>query len=386
MKKKKISVFLKSLSVFMGTIIGVGMFGLPFVASKAGFSVVFIYFVLMVSIAIIVHFFFAEVALGTNNIYRLPGYVGEYLGIAWKKASFIVIATGIFGALLAYLIVAGKFLNSLLGPYIGGSAFIYTIIFFLLGTYLVFRGIKGISGTEMILLIIILLIVLLFLIKSFPFINFYNFQIVNLKYLFFPFGVVLFSLWGTELVPEIKEMLARSIKNKNELKINLKIVLASGLIFSAIIYLVFVFIVLGASGANTSEEAISGLGKILGSNSLIIKLGFIFGIIACFTSFLTLALTLKKIFWYDFGLSKNLSWFLTCFFPLALFLLGMQKFIEVIGLTGAFAVGGEGIIIIFLYRKFLKEKTNRRMNIFYYLLVFVFVLGIISEIAYLFQI
>ncbi len=375
--------FLKVLSVFLGTVIGVGIFGLPFVVSKAGFFVVFGYFLCMVLVAITIHLLLGKIALDTNKIHRLPGYVGEYLGKKWKNISFLVISVGLFGALLAYLIIGGQFLNSFFNPYFGGSPIFYTFLFFIAGSYFVFRGIKSISGVELLLLFIFLSIIAVFFAKSFPFINFDNFRTINLKYLTFPFGIVLFSLWGTAIVPEIKEILASSIPEKNKVWLNLKLVIAGGLILSAIVYLFFIFIIFGASGANTSEEAISGMGQVLGTNSGIIKLGFLFGIICCFTSFLTLALTLKKIFWYDFGLSKNFSWLLTSFIPLTLFLFGLQKFIEVISFTGAVAIGSEGIIIVFLYKSFLKKKFGRKMSKTFYFLIPVFIFGVIFEIVHL---
>lgn len=402
-------VFLKALSVFLGTVIGVGIFGLPFVAFKAGFFVIILFFLLMILVAVSIHFLYAEIVLGTKKIHRLPGYVEEYLGEKWKKITFLVVALGLMGALLAYLIVGGEFLNFLFAPYFGGSPFLYTLLFFALGSYLVFRGMKSISGVELSLLIVILIILVVFFIKALPSINIAHFKTLDFKFLTLPYGVVLFSLWGSALVPEIKEMFAASGANphtkrgqgakgaKNnevsprygvrakEIRTNLRKVILWGIIFAAVIYLFFIFIVLGASGPATSKEAISGLGGVLGNN--VIKLGFIFGIIACFTSFIALALTLKKVFWYDFGLPKNLAWFLTCFLPLALFLFGVREFIGVIGFTGAIALGIEGIIIIFLYREFLKKKSptfqrRRGMNPAFYLLVGIFILGIIFELAY----
>ena len=71
--------FIKALSVFVGTIIGVGIFGLPYVASKAGFFVILFYFLAMSIIAIVIHLLFSKVALGTETLYRLPGFVGEYM-------------------------------------------------------------------------------------------------------------------------------------------------------------------------------------------------------------------------------------------------------------------------------------------------------------------
>lgn len=354
--------FLKALAVFLGTIIGVGIFGLPYVAYKAGFFVVLVYFLFIPLIAICINLIYTQVILGTKKVLRLPGYVGEYLGEKWKKISFLVTGLGLIGALLAYLIIGGEFLSFLFG----GEPILYTLLFFIVGAYLIFRGVKSISGVEIFLLCALLIILFIFFIKAFAFIDITKFKTLDLKFLALPYGVILFSLGGTAIIPEIKEMLKGS-------RSNLRKIIFTGIIITGLIYLFFIFIVLGAS-SNVSEEAISGLGKVIGTN--IVKLGFAFGIITCFTSFLTLGLTLKKVLWYDFGLSKNLSWFLTCFTPLILFLLGIRKFIEVIGFTGAIALGLEGIIIVFLYRAFAGKKFNPLL----YFLAGIFFLGIILEI------
>ena len=372
--------FLKAFSIYLGTVIGVGIFGLPFVAFKAGFFVVVSYFLCMALVAILINFLYGEVILGTKEMHRLPGYVGKYLGEKWKRITFLVIAIGLMGALLAYLIIGGQFLNFFLGPYLGGNSTLYTLLFFGLGAYLVFRGIKSVSGVELSLLLVLFIILAAFFIKAFPSINISYFKILNPKFLFFPYGVILFSLWGSAVIPEIKEALAACPTGRSGLRIRLRRVIFWGTIVAAAIYLFFIVIVLGVSGPVTSEEAISGLEKVLGSN--IVRLGFIFGVITCFTSFLTLALTLKKVFWYNFGISKNFAWFLTCFPPLFLFFLGIRGFIGVISFTGAIALGVEGIIIVFLYREFLKKKFSRRINPAFYLLAGIFVLGIILELVY----
>ena len=364
--------FLKALAVFLGTVIGVGIFGLPFVASKAGFFIVLLYFLFIVLVTILVFFLYSEIVLNTKGIHRLPGYVGEYLGEKWKKITFLIIAVGLMGALLAYLIIGGQFLSSFLSPYFGGNSTLYTLLFFILGAYLVLRGIKSISGVELFLLFFLFVILILFFIKAFPFIDIDNFKTFDLKYIAFPYGIILFSFWGSAVIPEIKEMVKGSKKE-------LRKVIITGIIIVLIVYLSFIYIVLGSSSI-VSEDAISGLEKTFGSN--IIKFGFIFGVITCFTSFLILALTLKKVLWYDFGFDKNLAWFLTCFPSLILFLLGVREFIKVISFTGAVALGFEGIIIVFLYKEFLKRKFLKKMNPVLYFLVGIFILGIIFEIAY----
>jgi len=205
--------FLKALAVFLGTVIGVGIFGLPFVASKAGFFIVLFYFLFMALIAASISLIYGQVILGSEKINRLPGYVGEYLGEKWKKITFLIIAVGLMGALLAYLIIGGQFLSSLLSSYFGGGPILYTLLFFILGAYLVFRGIKSISGVELFLLFFLFVILILFSIKVFPFIDIDNFKGFDLKYIAFPYGIILFSLWGSAVIPEIKEMVKGSKKN-----------------------------------------------------------------------------------------------------------------------------------------------------------------------------
>jgi len=365
--------FLRALSVFAGTIIGVGIFGLPYVAMKAGFWVVVLYFLFLTGVAIVIHLMYGEASLGCKTLHRLPGVVEEYMGRRWKNFAFLMTGLGLLGALLAYLIVGGEFLTSFFSPYFGGSALIYTLFFWISGTFLIFRGIKSISLIEFLLLIVFLGILAMFFVKASPFIDVENFKNINLKFFTLPYGVVLFSLWGINMVPEIKEILRGNRRQ-------LRWVIISGILLSAITYLFFIYTILGASGANTSKEAISGLAFTLGDG--IIRLGFLFGIITCFTSFLTLGLTLKKILWYDFHLNPRLSWFIACFLPLFLFLIGLRAFIDIIGLTGAVAVGSMGIIVVFLYREFLKKKLARQMNLLFYLLPVLFALGIAFEVFY----
>jgi len=365
--------FWKALSVFVGTIVGVGIFGLPWVASKSGFFVVLFYFLLLGTVAIVVHLLYGEVILNTGGRRRLPGYVGQYLNPFWSKLYFMNICFALLGAQLAYLIVGGGFLKELVSPYLGGNFLVYVLIFFAVGSILIYKGIKSVSWTEFLALLLFFALLIVFCLKAFPHINAAYFLDSNLKFFFYPYGVVLFSLWGSAILPEIKEIL------KGQRRQFRKVVI-SGILIAVFIYLVFAAVVFGACGKKTSEDAIFGLSLVLGRN--IALFGFIFGLVTCFTSFLTLGLTLKKIFWYDAHLPKELSWAIAVFLPLILFLIGFRQFISVISLTGAFAVGIEGFIMIFLYKAFLRKKFSKRMNPAYYLLPIFFILGIAAEILY----
>ncbi|MBI2042169.1 MAG: amino acid permease [Candidatus Nealsonbacteria bacterium] len=366
--------FIKALSIFVGTIIGVGIFGLPYVTMQAGFPVVLFYFLMLTGVAIAIHLMYGEISLATKSLHRLPGLVGEYMGPRWKNFTLWIFMLGLLGALLAYLIVGGKFLNLFFSPYFGGSEAIYTLIFWAIGTLLIFQGIRSIAIIEITLLLVFFGLLALFFVKTTPFIAVDNFQNIDWKFFALPYGVVLFSLWGSDMIPEVKEVLGKDGRAM------LKWVLISGISLAALTYLFFIYIIFGATGSQTSKEAIAGLVQVAGNG--IIRTGFIFGIITCFTSFLTLGLTLKKGLWYDQGLNPHLSWFIACFLPLFLFFAGLRAFIDIIGLTGAVAIGLVGIIIVLLYKKFLWVEFNRKMNPFFYFFGLFFVIGIFLEIFY----
>jgi len=106
------------------------------------------------------------------------------------------------------------------------------------------------------------------------------------------------------------------------------------------------------------------------------------GFLTTFTSFIALGLTLKKILWYDFKMKKNLAWFLTCFIPLGLFVMGFKSFIYVIGLVGAVGIGIDGTLILLMYRKLMLKKGEIKKSLLVFPLIFVFAFGIIYELIY----
>lgn len=376
-------VFLKALAVFLGTVVGVGIFSLPYLASQSGFFVVAAYLLIMAVFVVFEHYIYAEITLGTEENYRFPGYVGKYLGSNLKNIAFFISFASLFGAILAYLIVGGGFLESLFSPYFSGGTITYTLLFFLAGAYFIFRDLKAISKIELLLVFFLFAVLAFFLLKTADIININNFFNFNPGFLFFPYGAVLFSLWGASSIPEIEEIFLAEKWDKKRTEKGVKKVILTSAILSVFIYLIFIIVVYGVSGSLTSKDAISGLGGVLEKNILV--LGYIFGIICCFTSFISIGMTLKKIFWLDLNIPKNFSWFLACFLPLLLFLFGIREFIKIISVTGSLALGAEGIFAVFLYRKFLKEKFNKKINIFYSVLAFVLLVGILIEIYYFFN-
>lgn len=363
----KTKTFIYALSTLSGTIIGVGLFALPYITSKVGFWVILGYVLVLGTLVILVHLFFGELALKTPDLKRLPGFAKFHLGNWAEKIAYFSTILGAFGAILAYLIVGGEFLTELFSPIFGGGNLIYTLFYFIVGAALIFFGIKAIVKFEFWGLVLFFVILIAIYLRAFPFLKLTNlFPSPDLKYLFLPYGPILFSLWGASLIPEIEEMLG-------ERKYLLKKIILIATLIPILIYLLFIFLILGITGAQTTESALAGLRNFLGDR--IVSLFLCFGIITTFTSFIALGLTLKRVFCYDLKLKENLAWLITCFFPLILFLIGMKHFISVIAFVGAVMLGIDGILILLMYQKVTKKK-------FVYPLILIFLAGILYEIIY----
>jgi len=362
-----------AVSMLSGTIIGVGFFSLPYITSKAGIWTMLGYFFVLGPLSILIHSLFGKVALATPDFFRFPSYVRIHLGKVAEKFAFVSTIFGLFGAILAYLIVGGEFLTNLLSPIFGGENIIYTILYFLSGALLIFFGVKAISKIEFWGLVLFFLILIIIFAKGFSQIKLANFNtgsgFLGTDSWFLPYGAVLFSLSGAGLIPEVEEILRAG-------KHLLGKVIAVSILIAILLYLSFVFLVLGVSGSQTTEFGITGLRDFLGNG--VFNLGLFFGILTTFTSFIALGLNLKNVFRFDLKIKKHLSWAIACFTPLILFLAGIKQFIPVISFVGGILLGFDGILILLMYGKINPKK------LFIYPLALIFLGGIIYQIIYFF--
>jgi len=364
---------LEAIATLMGTVVGAGIFGIPYVVAKAGFLTGLMNIILIAGLVLIMKLYLGEVVLRTKGNHQLTGYAGKYLGKSGKRIMTFVMMFGIYGALLAYLIGEGRAFSAIFG----GSAFLYSLLFFIFVTILIFIGLKVIKEYELYMIMVVIVIVFLISLFSFKQINLDNLTGFNLGDIFLPYGVVLFAFLGSVAVPEMKEILEEDKKK-------LKKCIIIGSLLVLVVYLVFTFFVVAVTGFDTTEIATLGLGKVLGKKMLIV--GNLFAVFAMATSFLTLGLAMKEMYNYDYGFSKNLSWFLTCSVPFGLFLLGFQNFIKTIGYVGSIAGGIEGMLIVFMAWRAVKmgdrkpEYSIVKGRLIGVILIAVFILGIVYQL------
>ena len=343
--------FLLAFSTLVGTIVGAGIFGLPYVISKSGVVPGIFYFVLIGGAVMLLHLLFGEICLRTKEKHRLMGYASMYLG-AWAQ-TFAAIATivGSVGTLLVYIIFGGGFLVIAASPFVQISNELASFVFWVFLSLCVLGGIRLISRLEFIMSLAMLIISAVIFFFALPHFTPSHLSLFEGSNIFLPYGVVLFSLVGWAAIPEIAELFKKS-KEKKRLD-NLVV-----WTFAAVVtfYALFTFLVVGVSGPATSANALDGLKPFLG-NSITI-LGSLFGLFALATSFLVVGNYLKNSLRYDFKLPFLAAAAIALLVPFGLFLLGLRNVIAIMGVLGALLGAVEGAIIVFIYQQ-AKKKGDR---------------------------
>ena len=354
--------------------VGVGIFGLPYAFVQAGFWVGMTLLVLIGLSTLLIDLMYGEVVLRTHDKHQLMGYTKLYLGPTAQKLLFFSAVLMSYVGLLAYIIISGDFLSTLLSPFFFVPVTTYSILFGIVLSLAVLKGIKVISRLELFFSCLFIGVMALIFFTGFHAIHPTNFTGFNRANAGLPYGILLFAFGGLMGVP-----IQRQILTGHEKKLWWAIILA--VFCTAILYAVFAATVVGISGAGTSQDAVAGLYQFLGQNITI--LSSLFGAFAITTSFLMLATALVNTFHFDFKIHRLNAWLLAIAPPFILFLAGIRTFVGIISLAGGIALALEQILVVFLYAR-AKSKGDRvpefSLNIptwLLYVLICIFSVGIV---------
>ncbi len=366
-------------SVLAETIIGAGMFALPFVFFKAGLVFGLFYLFFFSAIFALTHLMYADVILRTRENHRFAGYAGIYLGrFGFWLTAVITILGGIF-ALTIYLILSASFIGLALPL----TPDIYKIlIFWLFCSIAVFWRINRLTISEFLILLGSLAIVLILL-----FFGLKNFNealsetpLFNFSYVLAPLGAVFFSMGGRVAVPAVLGY----FRNNGEKIVEAKKPIIFGSFFPAFVYVLFVLGILGLSG-NVSEDSVSG---IVGGTPLFILLILgLLGIVSLFSTYIVIGRDIKKSLEHDFKFPQIFSGLAVAVTPLILYFLGLRNFMELVGFAGGIFVGLDNIILILIWQKAVKTESSVRIlnkinPAIIYFLFLVFTGGIIYTLLY----
>lgn len=371
----------RAVSLLVGTTVGAGIFGLPYVFSRFGFLPSALYLVVLGGIMMLLNLCYGEIILRTPGDHQFPGYLRFYFPEEknlLKLVNMFSLFLSLYGALLAYGIKIGEFVQLILGV---GNPVLFSLLFFIASSLALYLGLRTVSSLELVLLLLMGFVVLLFLVISIPHLDFAYLKDVNPAFFFLPYGVILFALNGSSVIPEVEESI-------REVPGALKKVIIVGTLIPVFLYLVFTFVVVADSGPYTSEDALSGLLPIL--SPAIVKVGALFGILSMATSFLVLGYVLKEIWFRDFKVSRSSAFLFALLPSVLLFMFGARNFIKILDFSGAISVGLGAFLILAMHRKAKKEGKKepayeiRVPDFLRWMLYIVFLLGLFTPFLSLF--
>lgn len=331
----------------MGAIIGVGIFGVPYVMARSGVLVGLGYFAVLGAVILLVHLFYAEVAMATKERLRIVGLTRKFLGERWRHLAAAAEIFGLYGGQIAYIIIGGVFLRTMFAGFFGGSEFIYQTAFFIIMAVFVSVGLRLLAGIEAVLTAGLGLTLLTLIALGIPEVSVSNLSAIHWGDALLPYGVILFSIAGTAAVPELEDILRGKPSRYRRAVI-------WGTLIPIVLTALFGMVVVGVSGAATTEQALAGLAPIFGRG--FVFLGAVFGLLAVVTSSLIFAVNLKATFRYDYKAHPLLAWALAVLPPYIVFLLGARNFIRVIGFTGSVFGGIMGLLVVALYLRVRAKK------------------------------
>lgn len=337
----RLTTLLLPASILAGTIIGAGMFSLPFIFNQAGFFAGLFYLTVFSSFYIFIYFLYAEVILNTSGEHRFVGYARIYLGKPGFWAALLFGLLELFFVLTIYLILAPSFLNLI---YSGGAVY-QLLIFWVLGSAAILSGTRKIAFTEF--LIVIGMMAIIALIGWLGLVGFqlpeFSLENFNLRQ-WTAAGPILFALSGAVVIPEVVSYFKELGAGFSYLKPSL----ALGGILPAIAYLIFIVGVLGLSPV-VSEDAVSGLA--MAAPAPVLVLIGVLGFLSLISSYIAIGLNARRVLEYDLALNQNLSKFLIVFLPITLYFLGFNNFIPAVTFVGLIFLPLEIIFIILMWLK-----------------------------------
>ncbi|MDF1497626.1 MAG: aromatic amino acid transport family protein [Patescibacteria group bacterium] len=345
MKQKSVTLII-AISL-LGTIVGAGIFGLPAVFSQIGILGGTILFAAVLFVVVVLNHLYIDIIYSVRGSHRLPGYMDKILG---RKAYWVAIAGMIgktSGTLLAYVILGGTFLQ-MLAQGLGNNypIWMWTILFWGVGSLIVFYGIKVVSEIEGELTWLLIGFMLFTAVILFPFINWNAFTLIHIDGFVGSIGIIFFSTTAMTVLPDLKDIAKR---RQNDFRLGTTYaVLGAGLLswmFGVVIASVYPNVSSVADIQNAFPKIFWWLIPLV-------------GLLAVSTSFLTFTQALKNLLHIDLKIKRTPAWIISVVTPILLFAVVSQNFLQTIGFVGGVLTTLNGFMICLAAYKVLNKPQK----------------------------
>lgn len=334
---------LQGIALIFGTNIGAGILSLPYAARNGGFLALAIALAIAGLLTTFSMMYIAEVSQRTKEPLQLSGLAEKYLGQAGRWIIFAAIMVNSIGALIAYAAGSGSLLSNLTGlPPLAGS-----LLFFLAGSFIMYKGLHATGLVEGLIttgMAAIILALSLWTILG-PGITFENLLVLHPFFIIPIMNLAVFTFMAQYVVPE----LVRGLGDTNPRAIPTGLV--GGMAATGFTLALVPFVALGLLGEDVSEVVTLSWGEALGPVAY--YLANIFALLAMFTSFVAIGYTaMRNILdighWHEKGRQRLIAVLLTVVPPLAISLAGLGGFVSALSYAGGFAGAAMSILPVLM--------------------------------------
>lgn len=336
----------------IGSIVGVGVFGLPYAFAQSGLLIGVVELLIIGLLLVYMQLMYSEIVLRTEEPHRFAGYIGTYLGERWGKIAASILSCASWGAMTAFMIVGGNFLFLLLSPILGGPEVLYVLAMTLAAGALIYRGYGFASVVETGIVVAVLFLFTFIILLSLPEIQLAHFSGVNVREALVPYGVLLFSMTGLGFVPEMRDLLGRKLQHR------LGHAILIGMSLIGLLYLLFSVVIVGVTGPDTTQVAFDALLPVLGPVAGVIAASL--GALTIFSIFSSVGIQLKNAFTIDLRLDERVSFVLVMAVPVVLYGLGVRELTNLISFVGSVFTGTLGALLVLAYIQMRRSPACRK--------------------------
>jgi hypothetical protein len=327
----------KGAAILIGTAVGAGVFGIPYVVAQSGIWIGLLHIVGIGLLMLGVNLMLSEIVLKTKGVHQLTGYAFKYLGKWGRFGMLLSLLIGIYGALVAYASGGGQSLTAI----IGGDVLAWQWLFFAAGAVMLLGGTGWFVRSEVVLNAVKVALFAVIAVVLFTAFDASRVPLVPVSQAaaFAPFGVVLFAYLAMVAVPEVREVLG------TDKKLVTRAVVIGSLI-PIVIYAVFAQSVIGVSGIGTAEVATVGIGEFGRVGVILLN---VVAVLAMLGAFVALGTALKSAYRCDYRMPSLLAWLLTLGLPALILLAGKVDFVGVLEVSGGLAGGLGGLLVVLMH-------------------------------------
>ena len=339
--------FIRSVFLQFSTIVGAGIFTLPYLFYSSNYYFAVIGLIIIALITVIINLFYIDIVNATATPHQLSGYAQIYLGRRFKILAAFNLLLICIGSIFAYNYLASHFLTVFF-PTLNFRLISFLFLFLVMIIYLISKK-KPLTLFDFFPVLVIFISLLLFSLSlDFP-IPSLNLRSPNLAFV----GATIFALSGFTIIPELEK---RYLFNASTI----------GLFLATLLYVIFTYAVITLSGSFLSADTISGINH---ASPLLASIVAIFGILITFKGSLNMLAVFYDIFHRDFNLHSSISTLLTLFISFVTVAILKLTLSDTISLLGSITVSTAILIICFIRLK-LPQTNLTKITVYSVIVIF----------------